>query len=200
MRCLTRTCLRHQLLSTSPSRDRRASGSSLMGRPAWVEKELAGRIRVPHSFQVHSYTRPTICQHCKKLLKGIFRQGLQCKDCKFNIHKKCMEKVPMDCAGEAPKEWSESLEKDNPDDDSDAESEHSGEPKGSNGLEESDRQSHLQPVTYVTRLEMQSRRQIRGRHISQHRRCFSAAFRQSSRACSCMPLTHSCWRATYLRV
>lgn len=71
---------------------------------------------------------------------SFFRQ-----DCKFNIHKKCMEKVPMDCAGEAPKEWSESLEKENPDDDSDAESEHSGEPKG-NGLE---LESQLQLVTYV---------------------------------------------------
>ncbi|XP_042902741.1 serine/threonine-protein kinase D3 isoform X2 [Parasteatoda tepidariorum] len=88
---------------TSPSRAR--SPSLNMGRPAWVERELAGRIRVPHTFVVHSYTRPTVCQHCKKLLKGLIRQGLQCKDCKFNVHKKCMDRVPMDCAGEAPKEW-----------------------------------------------------------------------------------------------
>ncbi|GFS47579.1 hypothetical protein TNCV_3133761 [Trichonephila clavipes] len=88
---------------SSPSRAR--SPSLNMGRPVWVERELAGRIRVPHTFVVHSYTRPTVCQHCKKLLKGLIRQGLQCKDCKFNVHKKCMEKVPMDCAGEAPKEW-----------------------------------------------------------------------------------------------
>ncbi|GIY57510.1 hypothetical protein CEXT_208101 [Caerostris extrusa] len=82
---------------SSPSRAR--SPSLNMGRPVWVERELAGRIRVPHTFVVHSYTRPTVCQHCKKLLKGLIRQGLQCKDCKFNVHKKCMEKVPMDCAG-----------------------------------------------------------------------------------------------------
>ncbi|KFM62363.1 Serine/threonine-protein kinase D1, partial [Stegodyphus mimosarum] len=88
---------------SSPSRAR--SPSLNMGRPVWVERELAGRIRVPHTFVVHSYTRPTVCQHCKKLLKGLIRQGLQCKDCKFNVHKKCMDKVPMDCAGEAPKEW-----------------------------------------------------------------------------------------------
>lgn len=138
-----------QLLSTSPGRDRRSSGSSLMGRPVWVERELAGRIRVPHSFMVHSYTRPTICQHCKKLLKGLFRQGLQCKDCKFNVHKKCMEKVPMDCTGEAPKEWSEgesSIEKDNPDDESDAESENSSDIRG---FEEEKQPNKLLAVTYV---------------------------------------------------
>lgn len=34
-------------------------------------------------------TRPTVCHFCKKLLKGLFKQGLQCKDCKYNAHKKC---------------------------------------------------------------------------------------------------------------
>ncbi|XP_045624840.1 serine/threonine-protein kinase D3 isoform X2 [Procambarus clarkii] len=81
----------------------RSSFSGSVGRPAWVEKELAGRIKVPHSFALHSYTTPTICHYCKKLLKGLFRQGVQCKDCKFNAHKKCSERVPKDCTGEAPK-------------------------------------------------------------------------------------------------
>ncbi|KAJ6217177.1 hypothetical protein RDWZM_008334, partial [Blomia tropicalis] len=106
------------LLSTSPIRDRRqmsnstivsssSSSSNISGRPAWVEKELADRIRVPHTFVIHSYRLPTVCQFCKKLLCGIYRQGYQCKDCKFNAHKKCIEKVPWNCAGEAPKEWQE---------------------------------------------------------------------------------------------
>jgi len=42
-------------------------------------KEYACRIKVPHTLVVHNYTRPTVCQLCKKLLKGLFRQGLQCK-------------------------------------------------------------------------------------------------------------------------
>uniref|UniRef100_A0A8C3ASU9 Protein kinase D1 n=1 Tax=Cyclopterus lumpus TaxID=8103 RepID=A0A8C3ASU9_CYCLU len=58
------------------------------------------RVKVPHTFLIHSYTRPTVCQHCKKLLKGLFRQGLQCKDCKFNCHKRCAPKVPNNCLGE----------------------------------------------------------------------------------------------------
>ena len=63
---------------------------------------LGGRvaIKIPHTFAVHSYTRPTVCRVCKKLLKGLFKQGLQCKDCHYNAHKKCLDLVPKDCTGE----------------------------------------------------------------------------------------------------
>ncbi|CAG2174004.1 unnamed protein product, partial [Oppiella nova] len=142
-------------ISTSPGRDRRFSSTSTTssvqsGRPAWVEKELAGRIRVPHTFNVHSYKLPTVCQHCKKLLKGLFRQGLQCKDCKFNVHKKCVNKIPQDCTGEAPNEYGEnpdddSLEKDDDKNESDLENESSYE-KG-NGSQEEELQTKLQAVT-----------------------------------------------------
>lgn len=60
-------------------KNRSASWSGAPGRPIWMEKEYAGRIKVPHTFVVHNYTRPTVCQYCKKLLRGLFRQGLQCK-------------------------------------------------------------------------------------------------------------------------
>lgn len=73
---------------------------SLCGRPAWIEKELSSRVRIPHTFVLHTYTRPTVCQYCKKLLKGLFKQGLQCKDCNYNAHKKCLQKIPKDCTGE----------------------------------------------------------------------------------------------------
>lgn len=43
-----------------------------------------------------------MCQYCKKLLRGLFKQGVQCRDCHYNAHKKCVEKVPKDCAGENP--------------------------------------------------------------------------------------------------
>uniref|UniRef100_A0A8C7FVG9 Serine/threonine-protein kinase n=1 Tax=Oncorhynchus kisutch TaxID=8019 RepID=A0A8C7FVG9_ONCKI len=74
--------------------------SSYTGRPIELDKILLSKVKVPHTFVVHSYTRPTVCQHCKKLLKGLFRQGLQCKDCKFNCHKRCAPKVPNNCLGE----------------------------------------------------------------------------------------------------
>ncbi|XP_071447590.1 serine/threonine-protein kinase D3 [Hetaerina americana] len=71
-------------LSTSPGRDSSATG----------------RCKIPHTFVLHSYTRPTVCQHCRKLLKGLFKQGMQCKDCHVNAHKKCLERIPWDCPGE----------------------------------------------------------------------------------------------------
>ncbi|XP_062857803.1 serine/threonine-protein kinase D3-like [Trichomycterus rosablanca] len=73
---------------------------SWSGRPIWMEKMVLGRVKVPHTFNVHTYTRPTMCQYCKRLLKGLFRQGMQCRDCKFNCHKRCASKVPRDCLGE----------------------------------------------------------------------------------------------------
>lgn len=70
------------------------------GRPVHLDKMLMTKVKVPHTFAIHSYTRPTVCQYCKRLLRGLFRQGLQCKDCKFNCHKRCAFKVPNDCLGE----------------------------------------------------------------------------------------------------
>nr|XP_057946849.1 serine/threonine-protein kinase D1-like isoform X1 [Doryrhamphus excisus] len=83
-----------------PGRERRSSSQSYVGRPIELDKLLLSKVKVPHTFLIHSYTRPTVCQHCKKLLKGLFRQGLQCKDCKFNCHKRCAAKVPNNCLGE----------------------------------------------------------------------------------------------------
>lgn len=84
--------------------NKQSRSPSLGGRPPWVEKELASRIKIPHTFVLHSYTRPTVCHYCRKLLKGLFKQGLQCKDCHYNAHKKCIEKIPKDCTGESPKD------------------------------------------------------------------------------------------------
>uniref|UniRef100_A0A8C2ASC4 Serine/threonine-protein kinase n=1 Tax=Cyprinus carpio TaxID=7962 RepID=A0A8C2ASC4_CYPCA len=78
----------------------RSNSQSYIGRPIELDKILLSKVKVPHTFVIHSYTRPTVCQHCKKLLKGLFRQGLQCKDCKFNCHKRCAPKVPNNCLGE----------------------------------------------------------------------------------------------------
>ncbi|OBS76233.1 hypothetical protein A6R68_17307 [Neotoma lepida] len=64
-----------------PSSSSSSSSSSFYtGRPIELDKMLMSKVKVPHTFLIHSYTRPTVCQACKKLLKGLFRQGLQCKD------------------------------------------------------------------------------------------------------------------------
>lgn len=72
------------LLQKSPSesfigREKRSNSQSYIGRPIQLDKILMSKVKVPHTFVIHSYTRPTVCQYCKKLLKGLFRQGLQCK-------------------------------------------------------------------------------------------------------------------------
>ncbi|NP_001263644.1 serine/threonine-protein kinase D1 isoform 1 [Rattus norvegicus] len=81
-------------------REKRSNSQSYVGRPIQLDKLLMSKVKVPHTFVIHSYTRPTVCQFCKKLLKGLFRQGLQCKDCRFNCHKRCAPKVPNNCLGE----------------------------------------------------------------------------------------------------
>jgi len=45
-----------------------------------------------HLFQEHTYGSPTSCDVCGDLLKGLWKQGLQCKKChKCNVHAKCYE-------------------------------------------------------------------------------------------------------------
>ncbi|XP_071961798.1 serine/threonine-protein kinase D1-like isoform X2 [Antedon mediterranea] len=89
------------LLSRSSDFSKEKRSNSWSCRPIGVDKALASKVKVPHTFVIHNYAKPTVCQFCRKLLVGLFRQGMQCKDCKFNCHKKCCDKVAKDCLGEA---------------------------------------------------------------------------------------------------
>ncbi|XP_053613744.1 serine/threonine-protein kinase D1 isoform X3 [Plodia interpunctella] len=68
--------------------------------PAAAAPPPHSSIGIPHTFEIHSYTRPTVCRYCKKLLRGLFKQGMQCRDCHYNAHRKCLQFVPKDCGGE----------------------------------------------------------------------------------------------------
>ncbi|XP_026117868.1 serine/threonine-protein kinase D3-like [Carassius auratus] len=76
--------------------------------PSWADVPVSvglsegkeAQPRVPHTFHIHTYTKPTVCQYCFRLLKGLFRQGMQCSDCKFNCHRRCETLVPPECRGE----------------------------------------------------------------------------------------------------
>uniref|UniRef100_A0A8C1U6Z5 Serine/threonine-protein kinase n=1 Tax=Cyprinus carpio TaxID=7962 RepID=A0A8C1U6Z5_CYPCA len=86
----------HAVVSLEEQRPHQEPGKripSWSGRPIWMEKMVLGRVKVPHTFVIHTYTRPTICQFCKRLLKGLFRQGMQCK----GKYHKCRKKVIMRC-------------------------------------------------------------------------------------------------------
>ncbi|XP_057209005.1 protein kinase C, eta, b isoform X2 [Triplophysa rosa] len=54
-------------------------------------------INVPHQFREHNYKVPTYCNHCGSLLYGIVKQGLHCKSCKMNVHKRCQQNVAPNC-------------------------------------------------------------------------------------------------------
>ncbi|XP_060951922.1 protein kinase D4 [Limanda limanda] len=76
--------------------------------PSWAEPPVwlgvgggvGGGVQVPHTFHIHSFTKPTVCRVCMRLLRGLFRQGLQCSDCRFNCHRRCEPQVPRACPGE----------------------------------------------------------------------------------------------------
>ncbi|XP_050530669.1 serine/threonine-protein kinase D1 isoform X2 [Daktulosphaira vitifoliae] len=88
--------------------DESVTSGNLLNVPVKSKSRSPSPVKIPHTFVIHTYTRPTICQHCKKLLKGIYKQGVQCKDCHYNVHKKCMEFVPKDCISEYPVDLNES--------------------------------------------------------------------------------------------
>ncbi|XP_065183412.1 protein kinase C-like [Sycon ciliatum] len=54
-------------------------------------------INMPHRFEVNNYLKPTFCDHCGSLLYGVMRQGLKCKACKMNVHKRCKGHVANTC-------------------------------------------------------------------------------------------------------
>ncbi|VDM43550.1 unnamed protein product [Toxocara canis] len=52
---------------------------------------------LPHTLAVHNYKTLTVCKVCDKMLIGLMKQGLRCRDCKVNVHKKCAAYLPLNC-------------------------------------------------------------------------------------------------------
>jgi len=61
------------------------------------ENEM-GEQNARHPFGKHHYLRPTFCDHCGSLIYGLYKQGLQCEACNMNVHKRCQENIPTNCA------------------------------------------------------------------------------------------------------
>jgi len=51
----------------------------------------------PCNFEVHSYRTFTFCDYCHDLLWGLVKQGVKCKACKRNYHKRCANMIPKAC-------------------------------------------------------------------------------------------------------
>uniref|UniRef100_A0AAX7V746 Protein kinase C n=1 Tax=Astatotilapia calliptera TaxID=8154 RepID=A0AAX7V746_ASTCA len=58
-------------------------------------------VNVPHKFSIHNFKVLTFCDHCGSLLWGLMRQGLQCKVCKVNVHRRCESNVAPNCGVDA---------------------------------------------------------------------------------------------------
>uniref|UniRef100_A0A3Q2CAE6 Protein kinase C n=1 Tax=Cyprinodon variegatus TaxID=28743 RepID=A0A3Q2CAE6_CYPVA len=58
-------------------------------------------VNVPHKFSIHNFKAFTFCDHCGSLLWGLLRQGLQCKVCKVNVHRRCERNVAPTCGVDA---------------------------------------------------------------------------------------------------
>ncbi|CAF0725640.1 unnamed protein product [Rotaria sp. Silwood1] len=66
-------------------------------RTCFEYREKRFKINVPHRFVAHTYRLFTFCDHCGSLLWGAWNQGMQCKECKLNVHKRCTRNVANDC-------------------------------------------------------------------------------------------------------
>jgi hypothetical protein len=69
-----------------------------------LNEALGTGLRVPHVFELCSYTKPTYCAMCKKLLVGLFRQGRKCTipGCGLNVHSACViaaQRLEEGCRG-----------------------------------------------------------------------------------------------------
>ncbi|UJR25776.1 hypothetical protein I4U23_007129 [Adineta vaga] len=66
-------------------------------RTCFEYREKRFKINVPHRFVAHTYRLFTFCDHCGSLLWGAWNQGMQCRECKLNVHKRCTRNVANDC-------------------------------------------------------------------------------------------------------
>lgn len=54
-----------------------------------------------HEFEEHHFVRPTYCNHCGTMVYGLYKQGMQCKECQLHVHKRCHQKVAVNCSQKA---------------------------------------------------------------------------------------------------
>ncbi|KAK9889772.1 hypothetical protein WA026_007149 [Henosepilachna vigintioctopunctata] len=52
-----------------------------------------------HKFVAKFFRQPTFCAFCKEFLWGFYKQGYYCQCCQTAVHKKCHDKLLVNCSG-----------------------------------------------------------------------------------------------------
>jgi len=68
------------------------------------EQKNADENLTPHTFEETRFTKPTFCQWCDGFIWGLGKQGFQCTECKYAIHKRCRPEIPNKGCGDKLKE------------------------------------------------------------------------------------------------
>ena len=50
-----------------------------------------------HTFEQHFFKQPTYCSHCRNFIYGIGKQGFQCLQCGYVLHRHCVDLVAFNC-------------------------------------------------------------------------------------------------------
>lgn len=56
------------------------------------------KLSAKHEFSDTHFLKPTFCQHCGTMIYGMYKQGVKCKGCNLNAHRRCTENVPENCS------------------------------------------------------------------------------------------------------
>ncbi|CAI4227803.1 unnamed protein product [Auanema sp. JU1783] len=83
-----------------PMTGRAASGPGLHRRRGAIKHAKVHEIR-GHQFVAKFFPQFTFCSLCSDFMWGLNKQGYQCQLCTTAVHKKCHEKILMQCTGSA---------------------------------------------------------------------------------------------------
>ena len=50
-----------------------------------------------HTFEQHFFKQPTYCSHCRNFIYGLGKQGFQCLQCGYVLHRHCVDLVAFNC-------------------------------------------------------------------------------------------------------
>ncbi|XP_050535535.1 putative protein kinase C delta type homolog isoform X6 [Daktulosphaira vitifoliae] len=75
-----------------------ALGHVITRRRGAIKKQKVHIVK-GHKFLAKFFRQPTFCAFCKDFLWGFGKQGYQCQSCQTAVHKKCHDKLLIQCPG-----------------------------------------------------------------------------------------------------